>query len=150
MLCQHLCEAGEHAMENDSIRPSGTNTLVDIWVDGKVRAICVSQDAISAFIGFDRASGMTERDRSEFVRANLSLVVAAAKNQLRETDPSADSVTLDVGQLPRTDGASGDRRKIQRRKDDRRKADRARTGQVERRRRDRRQGERRTKSPKPE
>jgi hypothetical protein len=137
-------------MENDSIRTSGTNTLVDIWIDGKVRAISVSQDAIGAFLGFDQAAGMTERDRCEFVRGHLPLIVTAAKSRLRDSEFNADAVAIDVGQLPRPDGASGDRRTAERRKEDRRKVARPRSDQTERRRRDRRQGERRVKTPKPE
>jgi hypothetical protein len=132
-------------MENDSIRASGTNTLVDIWIDGKLRGICVSRDAIGAFLGFDQAAGMGDQDRCEFVRNHLPLIVSAAKERLRESDPLADTVTIDIGELPRPDGRSGDRRKNQRRKDERRKSDRPRSGESERRRRERRQGERRTK-----
>jgi hypothetical protein len=132
-------------MENDSIRASGTNTLVDIWIEGKLRGICVSQDAIGAYVGFDQAVGMADQDRCEFVRSHLPLIVTAAKERLRATDPLADTVTIDIGELPRADGRSGDRRKAQRRKDERRKADRPRSDQTERRRRERRQGERRTK-----
>jgi hypothetical protein len=137
-------------MENDSIRPSGTNTLVEIWIDGKLRGICVSQEAIGAFVGFDEAARMVDQDRCEFVRANLPLVVTAAKARLRDTDPSDDTVTIDIGHLPRPDGRSGDRRKEDRRGEQRRKADRPRGEQSERRRRERRQGERRTKPPKSE
>ena len=131
-------------MENDSIRASGSNTLVDIWIEGKMRSLCVSQQAIGAFIGFDEAREMTDRDRCDFVRTNLALVVAAARTRLRDTDLTADDVILDVGQLPRPDGASGERRKAERRKVDRRKSDRPRPGAPERRRGNRRQGERRT------
>lgn len=132
-------------MENDSIRPSGTDTLVDIWIDGKMRSLCVSQQAIGAYIGFDQAKGMSERDRCEFVRTNLALVVKAAKERLRDTDVTADNVALDVGQLPRADGVSGDRRKVDRRKTERRKASVPRAaGLPDRRRGDRRQGQRRT------
>ena len=57
-------------MENDSIRPSGTNTLVDIWIDGKLRGVCVSQQAIGAYQGFDQAAGMTEiRPSGHFCRS---------------------------------------------------------------------------------
>jgi hypothetical protein len=131
-------------MENDSIRASGSNTLVDIWIEGKMRSLCVSQQAIGAFIGFDEAREMTDRDRCDFVRTNLALVVAAARTRLRDTDVTADDVILDVGQLPRPDGASGERRKAERRKAERRKSDRPRPGAPERRRGNRRQGERRT------
>lgn len=135
-------------METDSIRSSGTNTLVDLWIDGKVRAICVTQDAVGAYLSFDRTASMTEFDRCEFVRAHLPLLVTAAKSLLKDS-PTADSVTIDLGQLPRPDGRSGDRRKAERRKGDRRKSNKPRGEQVERRRRDRRQTERRA-TPKPE
>lgn len=137
-------------MENDSIRASGTNTLVDIWIEGKMRSLCVSQQAIGAYLGFNEAKGLTDRDRCEFVRANLALIVTAAQSRLRESDVTADDVILDVGQLPRTDGASGDRRKTERRAADRRKTERPRSGQPERRRGDRRKGQRRTPTTKPD
>lgn len=137
-------------MENDSIRSSGTNTLVDIWIEGKMRGICVSHAAIGAYVGFDRASGMNDDDRREFVRTHLPLVLAAAKERLRENDPGANVVIIDTGHLERADGASTDRRKTDRRKVDRRKVKVPRGNQPERRRGDRRQGERRTKPPSPE
>jgi hypothetical protein len=126
-------------VETDSIRSSGTNTLVDLWIDGKVRAICVTQDAIGAYLSFDRTASMSEQDRCEFVRGHLPLLVSAAKSLLKG-DPATESVTIGLGQLPRADGRSGDRRKAERRK-----ATKPREG-TERRRRDRRQGT----SPKPE
>jgi len=35
-------------MDNDSIRSVGATTLVEIWIDGKLRSICVTRAAISA------------------------------------------------------------------------------------------------------
>lgn len=134
-------------METDSIRSSGTSTLVDIWVEGKVRAICVSQAAIGAYLGFDEAKNLSEHDRCEFVRNHLPLLVTAAKNRLLETGPTSDTVTIDVGDLPRTDARTGDRRKTNRRKTERRKTDQPRGTQPERRKSDRRQRERRTSPP---
>jgi hypothetical protein len=137
-------------METDSIRSSGTNTLIDIWIDGKMRAICVSHEAIGAFLGFEEASGMSDADRCEFVRTHLPLVVTAAKTLIHSTDSSAGTVILEGGHLPRPDGRSGNRRKADRRKGERRKAESPKDHQPERRRPgDRRQGGRRTKSPKP-
>jgi hypothetical protein len=135
-------------MENDAIRSSGTNTLVDIWVDGKLRGVCVSQEAIGAHIGFDRAATMSEDDRREFVRTHLSLVVTAATARLAATDPSAEVVVIDAGQLPRKDGNAGDRRKGERRKRERRKVERPKADLPlgERRRGERRKGERRRSS----
>jgi hypothetical protein len=128
-------------MESDSIRASGTDTLIDLWINGKLRAICVSQEAIGAFVGFAQASGMSDKERCEFVRTNLSLVIAAAKTRLRES-PAADTVSIDAGHLPRPDGRVGDRRKEDRRKQDRRESKRAvDPSQPDRRRSDRRTGE---------
>jgi len=135
-------------MENDSIRSVGSDTLVDIWIDGKMRSLSVSLEAIGAFLGFDKASSMSERDRCEFIRNHLPVVVAAAKQRLSETDRSAGEVVIDVGQIPRSDGKSGDRRASDRRKGERRKVTLSRTGQPERRKGDRRAGERRTRAPK--
>ena len=135
-------------MENDSIRSSGTDTLIDLWIDGKIRSICVTQEAIGAFLGFETATGMSDRDRCEFVRAHLPLVAKAAKSSLE--DPAAPSVTLGNGDLPRPDGSSGDRRKASRRGSERRKGEKTPAVQLERRRRERRQGERRTSPAKPE
>lgn len=134
-------------MENDSIRSSGSKTLVDIWIDGKIRGISISQEAIGAFLGFERATGMTGDDRCEFVRSHLPLVVTAAKSQLRDA-PDAEFISIGSGQLPRSDGLSGERRKVDRRKTERRKTD-VKGDRPERRRGDRRQGQRRSRSPKP-
>jgi hypothetical protein len=133
-------------MENDAIRASGSNTLVDIWIEGKLRAICVSHEAIGAFLGFERAAGMSDDDRCEFVRTHLPLVVTAAKARL-DQEPAADTVAIDVGQLPRSDGRGGDRRTDDRRVAERRKTVRPKGDQPDRRRGDRRGGERR-RSPK--
>ena len=132
-------------MENDSIRASGTDTLVDIWVNGKLRAISVTLEAISTFLGFDRAERMTEEDRCEFVRTHLPQVVKAVKARLQESDPAAEIVTLDADQLGGPSGSLGDRRKGDRRKVERRKTTRAKEElpHGERRRGNRRKGDRR-------
>jgi hypothetical protein len=139
-------------VENDSIRASGSSTLVDIWIDGKLRAICVSREAIDGYLGFDRTGGMTDDDRCEFVRTHLPLVVSAAKSKLGETDPAADAVVIEGGQLPKADeGAGGDRRKTERRKAERRKTSRPKDAlpHGERRRGDRRKSVRRRPPSKP-
>lgn len=135
-------------MENDSIRASGTDTLVDIWIDGKMRSICISQEAIGAYLDFGRVAAMSDDERCEFVKNNLSLVLRTAKARLRETDPDAGSVLIDAGHLPRPDGKATDRRRGDRRKGDRRKVNRPLGNQPERRRTDRRTGERRSRKPK--
>jgi hypothetical protein len=132
-------------MENDSIRASGTSTLVDIWVDGKLRAICVEKEAIASVVGFDAAARMSEDDRCEFVRTHLPLVVTAVKSRLGKIDGDPDSVALEAGQLGDSGSSKGDRRKTDRRTTDRRKADRPKDKlpHGERRRGDRRKRERR-------
>jgi hypothetical protein len=131
-------------MENDSIRASGTDTLVDIWVNGKLRAICVRRDAIEAYLGFVQPARMSEEDRCEFVRKNLPLVVTAVKTRLRDINPAADTVTIEGSQLG-GDGGSADRRKRERRKAERRKVAKSKDELPlgERRRGDRRKSDRR-------
>ncbi|HEV2595338.1 MAG TPA: hypothetical protein VGU01_09090 [Sphingomicrobium sp.] len=104
-------------MENDSIRASGSNTLVDIWVDGKLRAICVTKAAIETFLGSSATGEMSDESRCEFVRTHLPELASAVKAKLKTTNSAADSVTLEAGQL----GGVGDRRKGERRRSDRRK-----------------------------
>jgi hypothetical protein len=138
-------------MESDSIRSSGSNTLVDIWVEGKLRAVCIAREAIETYVGFERAPTMSEDDRCEFVRAHLALVVAAVKKKLGETNAAATTVLIDAGQLGTPPGGRTiDRRKDERRKGDRRKADRPKSElpHGERRRGQRRNGDRR-RSAKP-
>ena len=137
-------------MENDSIRASGTDTLVDIWIDGKVRAICITREAIGAYLDFEKAAAMSDDDRCSFVKNNLSLVLSAAKARLRDQDPTANSVVIDAGNLARPDGKATDRRQKERRGTDRRKTSRPLGSQPDRRRTARRRGERRTRPPKAE
>jgi hypothetical protein len=112
-------------MENDSVRTSGDSTLVDIWIDGKLRAVSVSRAAIEAHLRLppDKAAVLTEDDRREFVRTHLTLVVNTATAALRNTNPDADAVTIEPGQLGRQVAAArpGERRHTDRRKGDRRK-----------------------------
>ena len=118
-------------MENDSVRTSGSSTLVDMWIDGKLRAITVSREAIEGFLHLtpERAAAMTDDERSEFVRTHLTLVVSGATAKLRNTDATAPVVTLDGGDLggrPTRQASTeeGERRTGDRRKGDRRKVNR--------------------------
>ncbi|HEY6048922.1 MAG TPA: hypothetical protein VIV07_07750, partial [Sphingomicrobium sp.] len=136
---------GVKALENDSIRASGNTTLVDIWVEGKLRAISIGREAIESYLGLppDKAAAMSEGDRCEFVRTHMSLVIAAVKDRLRETGAAADSVEIAADQLWKRGGArQTERRKGERRKTDRRTASRP-DGKPDRRRSQRRKGERR-------
>lgn len=119
-------------MENDSVRTSGDVTLVDMWINGKLRSISLSREAIGVFLRLppDRAASLTDEERREFVRTHLGQVVTAAKNALGNGDPDADSVTIDVGQRGGQFGRGaggqardqgGERRSGDRRKGDRRK-----------------------------
>lgn len=112
-------------MENDTIRSSGGDTLVDLWVEGKMRGICVSRGAIEANLGLpaDKASAMSEDDRCEFVRTHLAIVMNAAKARLRE-DPTAETIVIGTGQLGGAATRGGDRRVTERRKGERRKENR--------------------------
>ncbi len=114
-------------MDNDSIRSSGSgNTLVEIWIDGKLRGITISRGAIEGFLNLspDQARAMSADDRCEFVRSNLPLIMNAVRARLQEIGADSDAVLIEEGQLggraaPR---AAGDRRRAERRKGgDRRK-----------------------------
>ena len=132
-------------MENDSIRGSGGNTLVDIWIDGKLRGICVSRAAIETFLGLPAGAALSEEDRCEFVRTHLALVVTAATDRLRETCATADTVYIDSGQLAGSGAArTAERRTNERRRGDRRKPEPPGERPVgDRRQGDRRRGNRR-------
>jgi hypothetical protein len=151
--CYNPPGAGELTMENDSIRASGGNTLVDVWIEGKLRGISVSRSAIEAFLLLppDRAAAMSEEERCEFVRTHLALVLTAAKVQLRESNPTADSVSIEAGQLGGGGRSqAGDRRTAERRTTDRRKAKNPEPPRIgDRRRGDRRTGERRKRPTRP-
>src|SRR5579875_3233261 len=103
-------------MENDSIRPSGSNTLADIWVEGKLRSICVTATAIETYLGSSGFSQSTEESRCEFVRTHLDLVVSATKVKLKSLGDRTE-IIIEGGEL-----RSDDRRQAERRVQDRRKA----------------------------
>jgi hypothetical protein len=111
-------------MENDSVRTSGENTLVDVWIEGKMRSICVSRPAIAAFLQLppERAAALADEDCREFVRTHLSLVANAAKDLLRSADPDTDTIIINGVFASADKGAqTGDRRQGERRRGDRRK-----------------------------
>lgn len=127
-LMQVMCRVGVEGleMENDSVRTSGDITLVDMWIEGKLRAISLSREAIGAFLRLppDRAASMTEEERREFVRTHLGQVVSAAKTALRDGDPTADAVMIDAAQLGGRASSPSTPRDGERRTGDRRKGDR--------------------------
>ena len=108
-------------MESDSVRTMGDSTLVDLWIEGKFRAITISRQAIEAFLRLppDKSAALSENDRREFVRTHLAVVVKAATRRLRD-NPVADTIVIDQlsGEVR---SATGDRRAgTDRRKGDRR------------------------------
>jgi len=128
-------------MENDTIRASGGNTLVDIWIDGRMRSICVAREAIEYLC--DEAA-MTEKDRCEFVRTHLSLVIDAARQRLEDGLTPGATIVIASGQLDAPARSTG--RKAERRKGDRRKRKdpSAMPPAGDRRRSERRKGDRRS------
>jgi hypothetical protein len=115
-------------MESDSLRSSGDFTVVDMWVEGKLRSISVSAAAIDSFLRLPRgASTMTDDDRREFVRTHLAQIVAAAKTQLQSMDPTSYTIFIDAPDTePEGNKSASDRRRSgERRKGDRRKVNKA-------------------------
>ena len=106
-------------------------------------------DLVRLYAAWDRVARMDDDERCDFVKNNLALILTAAKARLSEGDPTAGSITIDAGNLPRPDGKATDRRKGDRRKGDRRKTTQPLGDKPERRRTDRRGGERRARPPKP-
>ena len=106
-------------MENDTIRASGSNTLIDIWVDGKIRAICVTRAAIDTYLG-TKAGSATDAERCEFVRAHLPQITTAIRKKLR-ANPSAETVVVEGGELGGAERRTSDPAKSERRKGERRR-----------------------------
>lgn len=131
-------------MDNDSIRSVGATTLVDIWIEGKLRSICVTRAAIEDSLGLasDQATALSDEERCEFVRQHMAAVVKAAREWLRDGNADATRISLDSGHLPRKRGAGAERRRSDRRNGERRKVDLGRP-EGERRRADRRKASRR-------
>src|SRR5947209_20545557 len=106
-------------MERDSVRTSDDCTLVDLWIDGKLRAVVVPRDAIDSLdqLPLGRSAAMTEAECREFVRTHLAVVLKAATDRLRSGDRGADLIRLGA--------AEGAARVVDRRRGgDRRRGDR--------------------------
>jgi hypothetical protein len=123
-------------MESDSVRAMGESTLVDLWIEGKFRAIIISRQAIESYLQLapGEAASMSETDRREFVRLHLSLVVSAATALLR-ANPGTEAIVIEAGQLGgKPQAALGEKRSTaDRRKGDRRKVNLGPPGGIERR-----------------
>jgi hypothetical protein len=114
----------------------GDSTLVDLWIEGKFRAIIISRQAIESYLQLapGEAASMGETERREFVRLHLGLVVAAATALLRST-PGSETIVIEAGQLGgKPQGAGAEQRRTNdRRKGDRRKVNLGPPGGIERR-----------------
>src|SRR5215469_14446775 len=122
-------------MESDSVRAMGDSTLVDLWIEGKFRAITISRAAIETYLQLSPgdAASMSETDRREFVRKHLGLVVGAA-TALLHSKPGAETIVIEAGQLAGNPRGSRDQpRNNDRRKGDRRKVNIGPPGGIERR-----------------
>jgi hypothetical protein len=123
-------------MEGDSVRAMGDSTLVDLWIEGKFRAISISRQAIETYLQLapGDAASMSETERREFVRLHLGLVVSAATALLR-SKPGTETIVIEAGQLGSKpqDAGKEQRRNNDRRKGDRRKINLGPPGGIERR-----------------
>jgi hypothetical protein len=113
-------------MENDSVRTTGDTTLVDMWINGKLRSVAVTRAAIEGCLQLpaSESNRLSEDERSEFVRTHLTLVHKAAIERLGHSNASDDIVRIEAGQLQTgrvTSAAAGERRIGDRRKGERRK-----------------------------
>lgn len=74
--------------------------MVDIWLQGRFRAITVTKNAIEIYLRASTENGvaLTPRDRQEFVRTHLRRVTSAAARQLR-VDPERTKIVIDHGEL---------------------------------------------------
>jgi hypothetical protein len=121
-------------MENDSVRSMGDSTVVDLWIQGKFRAITISREAIESCLRLTPGdSGMSDTDRREFVRTHLGLIVKAAIARLN-ADPGTEQIVIEAGQLGgELQRGAGERRSSDRRKGERRKQNLGPPGGIERR-----------------
>lgn len=133
-------------MEGDTIRSSGGHTLIDLWIDGAMREIVITREAIAAAAGADRAAAMGDEDRCDFIRTRMALVLSAARTAVAGGGRDLHRVMLKAACLVDPSlGADGERRRAERRGNERRRASAtapARSG-GERRRAERRRNERR-------
>lgn len=137
-------------MEGDTIRGSGGNTLIDLWIDGAMRQIVITREAVAAAAGAERAAAMSEGERCDFIRTRMALVQAAARGAVAEGGRDLGRITLKAACLVDPSlGPGGERRRADRRVAGGR--DKTAPGPVatdgERRRAERRRGERRGTTP---
>lgn len=68
------------------VRPgAGDNIIFDMWVEGKLRLVAVTREAIEDYLRLppEAAANFSPQDRVQFVQNNLSVIIAAAKWKLR-------------------------------------------------------------------
>ena len=90
-------------MENDVVRTSGEDAIVDLWLEGGFRAVTISGAAVKAYLNIapEEAASVTEIERREFVRTHLGLISRAALNHIRK-EPAANRIVIGPGELGRT------------------------------------------------
>lgn len=79
----------------------GQDTTLQAWIAGESRTIVVTREAIEDYLKLDpeRAGDMTAEQRSNFVRENLAMVIAAANRKAERGDHAEDAVVLRRGDL---------------------------------------------------
>lgn len=75
---------------------SGPEHCVSVWIDGKMRAVTVSPNAVSAWLSSTHP--ISEEDCIGYLRTHLHLVQHAAREKLRRSDMTATEVFLDVAE----------------------------------------------------
>lgn len=89
---------------NDSLvvrSAAGGNTIFDIWVDGKLRLVVVTRDAIEDHLRLppDAAAEFGPQHRVKFVQNNLHAIIAAARLNLRNGEPDTHVITIRSGNI---------------------------------------------------
>lgn len=78
-------------MEVDCVRPTGGNTGVSIWINGKLRAVTVCPRVLDSAL----VPPATDEDRCRLVSRHLKRIQRAAADHLLRTDPDAAAVFID-------------------------------------------------------
>ena len=84
------------------VRPgAGGNTIFDIWVDGKLRLVAVTREAIEDHLRLppEAAAEFGPQHRVKFVQNNLHAIIAAAKLNLHNSEPDTHVITIRSGNI---------------------------------------------------
>ena len=88
-------------MERDTIQSSDHATTVDLWIEGRFRTVTVTRLAIEARLKLtpSEAEALSAEDRTQFVKANLGLVMQIAKALLRLKGTSTNEIVIGPAEL---------------------------------------------------